>query len=591
MKQSKIFVGIVSLIVILSSFGIVLLAGVSDAADTNPSGGTLKVGWMQEQDTLNPFLTITVQGRLMSRMIYSYLVELNETLVPEPMLAKSWTVSADGLTWTYSLAENAKWSDGTPLKASDVKFTLEFIKSRNISAFLSLVSSISSIATNGDYGVTVVYKSPVASVLGDMCQIPIVPEHIWDNFTTKDEVLAFPNSNPVGSGAFKFVSWEKATSVVLDANKDYWGTAPHIDRVVFQFYANAETLVNALRSGQIDLIGKELPPSSVAVLSKDTQIRVSLNTDLYFRHITINCGQNGGPNSGNPTLWDVNVRRALSMAVDKQYLVDNIQFGTVEAGSTIVQKAASYWWNPNVVQFKFDIAAANKLLNDSGYLDIDNDGIRESPNGTVEMSYTLWVINRWPEEMRTGQMLQEWWSKLGVKLDVVSADANTILSKIWKMDMYLWGFSGQPDPSMSLMIPLTSLMGTYNGAGYSNATYDALWIQQSHETNMSKRRDIVFQMQDIIYQDAPYIVLYYTSAIGAYRTDTFTGFVNMPTGVLSFVNTHTLMNVHLLSEKTTPSAKTDYTPWIVAAAAAVVAIVAISYAFTRKGQGGKKGSD
>lgn len=590
MEPKGVVAAVVSAIVILSSIGIAGIVGLVQAEE-GQTGGTLRVGWVQEQDTLNPFVTTTVQGRLMVKLLYDSLLRWNKTMVPESMLAESWTGSPDGLTWTYSIARNATWVDGNPLKATDVKFTFDFIKTNNISVFLDQVKYISSITTNGDYEVVVTYSTEVGTVLSDMCLVPIVPARVWSGMT-KDQIMADTNANPIGSGAFKLVSWTKATSVVLDANKNYWYGVPSIGRVVFQYYANTETLVNALQNGNIDMIGKELPPTSLSVLDRDNNIKVIVNSDLYYREISINCGMNGGPNTGNPTLGDVHVRQALAMATDKQTLASVVQLGYADPGSTIIQKAASAWWDADIELFPFNISAANKLLNDSGYLDIDDDGIRESPNGTLEMDYKMWILSRWPEEMRTGQMLKTWWSEIGVDLEIVSADANTILSVMYyKYDFFLWGYSGQPDPSFSLLVMLTTQMNRWNGAAYSNASYDALYDQQARETNFSERRAIIYQMQEIIYRDCPYIVLYYMTANGAYRTDQFTGFVSMPTGLLSDVNTFALREVHLIQSQETAQ-KTDYTPWVVAGLGVVVAVGAVVYVLTRsKGGKGREESD
>lgn len=584
MKNSEaILAGLVCGILLLSS---IVLAIPIKAQDEIPEGGTLRLGWLQEQDTLNPFVTNTVQGRTMLKLLYDSLLTYNKTLVPEAWLAKSWTTSLDGLTWTYTLVENAKWSDGQALKASDVKFTFDLIKSEQLSAFYDQVKYMSSVTTNGDYGLTIVYNSTIATVESDMCLVPIVPEHVWTGMN-KTQILVATNEDPVGSGAWSLKSWTKTTSVILEANKAFWGGAPHIDEMIFQYYANSETMVNALRNNEIDIIAKELPPTSLAVLNSDSDIKVATDVDLYYREISIN---SGNTTNGNPTLRDVNVRHALAMAVDKQELVNLVQMGYAEPGTTIIQKAASAWWDPDIEPFAFNITAANALLNTSGYIDIDSDGIRESPNGTVEMSYTLLVLSRWPEEMRTGQQLQAWWEQIGVDLTVVSADANTINSYVYPdytQDMFLWGYSGQPDPNFSLLIMLSAQVGDWNDCGYANSAYDALYDQQAHASSYATRKAIIDEMQKIIYNDCPYIVLYYMTAKGAYRLDKFTGFVNMPTGLLSSVNIFTPLEVHLIQgEPTTPTEKTDYTPWAIAAIMAIVAVAAIAWAMMR-GRGPK----
>ncbi len=590
MKLSKgILAGIICAMMVSSSAGFIGIAFPARNAAAVPSGGTLKIGWLQEQDTLNPFVTNTVQGRMMLKLLYDTLLMYNKTLVPVANLATNWTKSTDGLTWTFTLVTNATFSDGTELKASDVKFTLDLIKGMELSAYFDQVKFISSVTADSDSQITIVYSQAVGTVESDMCLVPILPEHVWTGMT-KDQILVATNAAPVGSSAWKFVSWTKGTSVILDANKKYWNGAPHIDRVVFQFYANSETLVTALRNGEIDVITKELPPTSVGVLTQDSNIKVATNVDLYYREISINSGLT---THGNPTLRDVHVRQALTMATDKTALVNLVQLGLAEPGTTIVQKAAPAWWDSTITPWPFNISRANDLLNDSGYVDIDHDGIRESPNGTVKMEYTLLVLSRWPEEIRTGQQLQTWWGQIGVKLNVESADANTINSYVYPdytQDMFLWGYSGQPDPSFSLLIMLSNQIGNWNDCGYANASYDALFDQQAVATTYTARKAIVDEMQQIIFQDCPYIVLYYMTAKGAYRLDTFTGFVNMPTGLLSDVNIFTLREVHLISEETKEPAKSDITPWVIAIVAAVIAVAAIAYALMRgRGKGGVKG--
>jgi peptide/nickel transport system substrate-binding protein len=578
--------GLVCAVMLLSSLGIVAIAKPVRAQDEIPTGGTLRIGWLQEQDTLNPFVTNTVQGRMMVKLFYDTLLKWNKTLEPVANLAASWTTSTDGLTWTYALVQNATFSDGTGLKSSDVKFTFEMIRDLKLSAYYDQVKFMSSIATSGDYGVVVTYNKTVGTVLSDMSLVPILPQAVWKDMT-KDQILAATNDNPIGSGAWTLESWTKQTSVIVDANKDYWGGSPYIEKAVFTYYSNTEALINALRNGEIDIIPKEVPATSLSVLNKDTNIKVTTNTDLYYREISINCNPVGG---GNPTLRDVNVRQALAMATDKQTLVDLVQLGYAEPGSTIVQKAASYWWDPNVDLFKFNISAANDLLNASGYLDVDSDGIREAPgNASLELSYTLLVLSRWPEEMRTGQQLQTWWHDIGVELTVQSADANTINSFVYpayNQDMFLWGYSGQPDPNFSLLIMLTAQVGDWNDCGWGNATYDQWYDEQATTTDPVARRTIIYDMQEMVYEQSPYLVLYYMAANGAYRIDTFTGFVNMPTGLNSDVNIYTLREVHLI-KAATEKAKTDYVPWVVAILAIIVAIVAIG-ALMMKGRG-KKG--
>jgi peptide/nickel transport system substrate-binding protein len=578
-RRKSVLAGLVCAIMVLSSAGIVGSAAQGDV----PKGGTLRIGLLSEPDSLNPFIAQSAQSVEIFIAIYDYLFLLNETLEPRASLATSWTASSDHLTWTFEIADNATWSDGEKLTAADVKFTFEVIQNEDLTMLLDVVKDMGSITTNGDYELTITYETPVANVMDNLANVPVVPEHIWTGMT-KSEILLFTNDNPVGSGAFTFSEWTKGSSLTLDANPDYWNGAPRVERVIYQTFANAETLVNALRNGEIDVIPRELPPASIKTLMGESDVKVAFMGDLYYRHICINGYASG---NGNPTLRDVHVRQALTMATDKQALLDVVHLGYDSPGSTHIFKASSYWWNP-IQMWPFDIVAANDLLNQSGYLDVDDDGVRESPDdSSIEMSYELMIISRWPEEMRTGQQLQTWWAQIGVELSIESADVNTILSKIYpdySHDMYLWGFAGSVDPSFSLSVLLSDQVQNWNGAGYTNASYDALWEEQLHTIDPAARRAIVYQMQEIFYRDAVNIVLYYMDTTGAYRLDKFTGFVEMPCGVVSSYNAYTLRQVHLIYGTSTDGGGTDYLPWGIAVAGIAVALCAVTYALlkTRK---------
>jgi peptide/nickel transport system substrate-binding protein len=265
-----------------------------------------------------------------------------------------------------------------------------------------------------------------------------------------------------------------------------------------------------------------------------------MNDNLYYRWLNFNVS--GG---GNPALADRKVRQALNHAIDRDFLVALIHRGYASPGVQIIQKASGYWFNDNLTPYKFDLEYSKQLLKEAGYIDRDGDGIRENEDD-VSLEITLMVINRWPEELKSAEQIKQWWQKIGVKLNIQSAEAGTILSKTVPLehDMYFWGFSGNPDPTFSLNIMLERQIGMWNGSGYANPVYDALFDAQRKEIDPKDRQAIIYHMQEIVHQDAPHAVLYYMKSIGAYRADRFEGFVNMPTGILSQLNSFSLRNVH-----------------------------------------------
>lgn len=555
---------------------------IAQAQEEIPYGGTLRIGWAQEPESLNPLICGTIQGYAILRpLVYDSLLSYDTELEPAAKIAQSWELSADNETWTFQLATNVTWQDGNPLRASDVKFTYDYLKGLGTAAgyLAPYVEYVESVEASDAYTVVIKTDGPITSMLYDVIHLPILPEQVWSSWTAAN-VSEFTNVPALGSGPYKLVDWKIGEYIELEAYEDYWRGRPYLDKIYFQYFSARETMVQSLQAGTIHVIPWEVPPTLMKMLGEDPDIKTVTAPNLYFREISINVADFG---TQNPTLRDRNVRQALSMAVDKDFLVSSIHLGYAEAGTSIVHKANPYWFNSTIEPFEYNLTVASQLLTDSGYVDIDDDGVRESPNGT-KLEYTLLVLNRWPEELRAAEIIQGWWSDIGVKLNLQVADGPTICSYIYpeySQDMFLWGYSGTPDPSSILRVMYSPQIQNWNDCGYNNSRYDELYDEQLTAMDPVKRKEIVNEMQGIVHFDAPYIVLYYTDATAAYRTDEFTGFVNMPCGIVSYLNYHTFVNVHLIrAPPTTPAP--SILPWIIAAICIVVAVVSVVVAISMR---------
>jgi peptide/nickel transport system substrate-binding protein len=250
------------------------------------------------------------------------------------------------------------------------------------------------------------------------------------------------------------------------------------------------------------------------------------------------------------------------------------------------------WHNPNLKAYPFDLTMAAQMLEDAGYTDPKNTGVRSNSEGLrLELNY--FVLNRWPEEMRAASQVQQWFSQIGVKLNVQAMDADTITAynyPVWKYDIYFWGWKVGPDISKRLWVLTTeAVTAEWSASGWSDSTYDDLWTQQSTELDPQKRQAIIWKMQEYLLDQSPEIPFYHMTSIAAYRLDTFTGYIPMTGGILSETNIWSWMSVHLVTPPMVTTAVTepttapvDYTPWIVAAIAIIVAVAALGYATRRK---------
>ena len=494
----------------------------------------LRVGWTQEPRTLNPMGYDTIQGGMIMRsMLYDTLVGYDGKLEPAPMLAEKWDVSDDGLVWTFHIVGDAKWHDGEPLTSADIAFTYQYVLDNKIPNFINYLKHIAKVEAPDAKTLVLTYKEPVATTLSDLCNVFIVAKHKWEKIPG-DEAVKYPNDEPLGSGPFMLDEWKRNDYMSLKVNKGYWRKPVSLKQVIFTFFSSPDPMIMSLKQGDIDAVGSELTPVAARALSRDDNVRVVNSPNLYYRHICINCSDFG---KGHPALRDSRVRRALSMAVNKDYLVKMIHGGYADPGVSLVMKAIPFFYNDELKPYGFDQKKAAALLDEAGWK-MGDGGIRQKDGKALEIK--LLVISRWPEEMRAAEMIRNWWKEIGVGLTLQSADGGTILAELfpdYKHDMYLWGFSGQPDPNFSLSIYLSSQLRKWNGAGYQNPEYDKLFNDQQRAVDPKERQRLIYKMQEIHYKDSPSIVLYYMKALGAFRSDYLQGFhEDMAGGIVSFLN-------------------------------------------------------
>lgn len=519
--------------------------GDAGGGQTSPAPSPVVFNWglSAEPETVNPLGSVSLQANTVFRgLLYDTLVNWTADMGVGPWLATKWEASPDGSTYTFTLKDGVKWHDGQPLTSEDVKFTIEYIRDNQIPLRLSYVRDIVEVRAVNPTTVEMTLAAPSAVFLPNLADVQILPKHYWSKIDPA-EAAKHPYEQPIGSGPFKLVEWEKGNYMLFEANADYWQGRPKVDNVVARFYPSVETMLLALKQGEIDMIGSEIPVNAVKDLEGTPGVKVAVLPNFYFREISINSSDFG---KQNPSLRDKRVRQALAHAVNKELLAEVIHQGYATPGSTIVHTANGHWHNDKIEKFPFDLARANQLLEEAGYTERDSDGVRRNAEGT-RLEYELLVINRFPEEIRAAEMIRDWWKEIGVAITITAADGATISSlnyPDYEHDMFLWGYSGRPDPNFILRIMLTSQIQGAADAGYSNPEYDALFDQQARELDPARRKAIIDEMQRIIYEDSPYIVLYYTPAVGAYRTDRFTGIAEVPGGLVSNVGAHlTFLNV------------------------------------------------
>ena len=554
MRRSRVVGAVLAGLVTIGVAGVGVAA--ADSATPTPStsaGGTgqviFNVGTMQNPDSLNPFTGVAATSYEMWALMYDTLTQYSaKDFSVAPGLASAWQESPDHSTWTYTIRSGQKWSDGVPLTAHDVAYTFNRIINGQYEKtnYGSYVRTITKVTAPNDTTVIMTVKrpSPIMLHLG----VPILPEHIWKNID-EAEVKKFANTpdvegGAVGSGSFKLVEARDEQSYSLVANPDYWAGAPHIDGVTYVIFKNQEALGLALVSGAVDF-ADGIDTSEFRALDGKPGVTTRASDYYEFEYITMNGGAalaDGTPiGDGHPALKDPRVRLAIDYATDKQTLVDRVFGGHGTTGTTVIPPLYPYHYEPTDIR-PFDIAKANQILDDAGY-QRGADGIRVMPAGGPDpgrpLEFRLYGRDTSTTSKKTVQFEASWLQQIGIKADVkiVSEDYLYDVAGQGKFDMYEWDWIPEPDPDSQLSV-FTCAKRSYKDGGaiyanlsdsfYCNKNYDALYDQQSVQTDVTERTATVQQAQKMLYDDAPYIVTVYPNYLQAYRSDRFTDFTPQP---------------------------------------------------------------
>lgn len=498
------------------------------------TGGTVRIGIGGSADSLNPGVGVLAEAYTLYELVYDTPIAVTEAGEYVPELATEWEVSDDGLTWTMTIRDDATFHDGEPLTAEDVAFSVEVYRDNEGFPFLpSYAAPFVEVEAPDETTVVLTTEEPINTFEPYMAFIYVVPEHIWADL---DDPVAFENEEMIGSGPFRLTEFTRNESAQLEANTEYWGTAPNVDGVIFQTISNPDARVTALTTGEVDAI-TEFPPTAVPTLQNTENVTVHIAdvaaggslSDIFFNVVEDeNCPEDGVC-SGHPALKDLAVRQALAMATDKQQLIEVGTLGTGSPGLSLVPPGLGEYFASDVEDWAYDPAAANAMLDEAGYEDADDDGIREClPDQDCE---TLTFRYNYADDIdsapREAELIQSMWNEVGVQIDIQGLDPDTLTSvccPAFDYDVIYWGWGSDPDPGFLLGVALCSEIPTgFSETGYCNPEYDELYDQQAVEQDVQARVEIIHEMQRILVEDVPYIIPYYEQSIQAWRSDRFVG--------------------------------------------------------------------
>ena len=479
---------------LLGSVAAVSVVGLPRLALGQTPTDVLVVGHVAELQTLDPAQAVTISDFRILINIYDGLLHYKDgSLEVEPGLAEAWDVSPDGKTYTFTLRKGVKFHDGTEFNADAVKFNFDRVLDANHPfhntgpfPFVFTLGPIDKVQVLDPYKVILVYKEPyapaltmLAGAIGGLAGIsPAAVQKYGKDFAR----------NGGGAGPFKFIEWVSGQRFVLEANADYFRGAPKLKGLVFRPIVDENARVSEMQSGGTD-ITIEVPPDNIATFTASPDYIYYQQAGPHLWYLVLN--------TKTKPFDDKRVRQAINYAINKGAIATDILKDTATVASSVTPPAFTWAYDTGLKPYPYDPAKAKQLLADAGY-----------PNGVDVTFYVTESGSGMLSPQLMGTAIQADLEAVGIRAKIETYEWNTFLGKIipaMPADVGVAELSFMTqDPDMHPALALRT-GAAVNSGGYSNPKVDALIDQGRTETDRAKRAVVYKQLQDVVYDDAPWV--------------------------------------------------------------------------------------
>jgi len=529
----------------------------SDAkiADCRPGvrGGQMVVATFSDPKTFNLMVANETSSTDVAGLMFAGLTTTSPiTQQTEPSLAKSWEHSDDYLTWTFHLREDISWSDGEPITAADVVFSFQVLYDEGIRVPMADLLQVDgepfAVEEVDEHTVCISLPGPYAPFERFLGGATILPQHklrapyeagdfesTWGVGTAPEDIVC--------SGAYVLERFLPGEKVVLRRNPHYWvidadGTRlPYLDRIVFINVPDLNSMLLAFESGQSDVLDTVRPEDYDSLKQGEAVGGYSiedLGPALGSNHIWFN--QNPGANEeGVPYVspvklrWftDRDFRRAVAHALDRDSIVKNVLDGRGSPCWGPISPGNAFWYNPDVTQYPYDLKRAARMLDEAGYVDRDGDGVREDTAGNP-IKFTLITNTGNDIRIAVGNIIRRDLEDLGLDVTFAPLEFNALVTKLastYDYECCLLGLTGGIDPAGGMNVWLSSgsthewYPEQESPATEWEARVDQLMYAQIKEMDQDKRKRMFDEVQAIISEQIPFIYVFTSHAIVAYRSE------------------------------------------------------------------------
>lgn len=451
---------------------------------------------------INPVLT---DAQEIDRLLFRGLTQPTKDNELVPDLAASWVVSDDHLTYTFKLRDDAKWEDGKPVTAEDVKFTLDSIIDPAINTPIAgEFNEIASVTVLDTYQVEISLKNPFPALLGKL-QVGIVPKHLLEDEDMNQNEF---NQQPVGNGPFKMKQWDADHTITLERNDLYYGKKPKLDEIVFKPVLDANSRVLQLKTGEIDLalLGSNQMKS---IQEKDKLTIYGIPTADY-RAVMYNMKK--------PIFKDPLVRQAMNHAIDRDAIVKGILYDKGQPAYSPLQK--SWALSDTVSEIPYNPDLTKKLMEKAGW-ELNKDGVYEKDGQKFE--FDLYSIATDPVRVSLANIVSEQLKSHGMLVHPKPSTWDAIDLDTIDSLMIGWGSENDPDDHTYRLFHSSQIGdGLYNMGAYQNPDVDKLLEAARTADDVEERKKWYGEFQEALAEDPPFNFLVYLDAIYA-ANDRLTG--------------------------------------------------------------------